>query len=83
MHADIELAIRRFLAESFPRVGTATELGADTSLVEGGLVDSLGVVAMVTFLEEEFGIVISDDEVLPEHLDTVARMRDFVARKLG
>lgn len=74
----IESRIRGFLDEQFPGAGAA-QFGQ--SLLESGLIDSIGVLALVTWLEEHFGFVIDDADVLPENLDSVGALVAFVERK--
>jgi acyl carrier protein len=54
----------------------------DVSLTESGIMDSTGVLEMLLFLEETFGITVADEEVVPEHFDSVARISTYVRRKL-
>jgi acyl carrier protein len=51
------------------------------SLLESGVVDSTGVIEIVAFLEETFGIQIADDELVPENLDTIDNIAAFAVRK--
>lgn len=55
----------------------------DESLVEGGIIDSTGVLELIEFLESQFGIEVSDDDTVPRNLDTVANLTRFVLRKQG
>lgn len=57
------------------------DLEADTSLFQDRLLDSLNLVMLINYLENEFGIKIATSEVSIENLDTVARMVAFVAQK--
>ncbi len=72
--------IRQFILENF-YVSDASEVADDTSLVGSGLVDSTGVLEVLAFLEEEFGIQVADRETTPDNLDTIERMAAFVAAK--
>lgn len=54
---------------------------ADDSLVGSGIIDSTGILELVEFLEQEFGITIDDSETLPENLDGLDRISAFVQRK--
>jgi acyl carrier protein len=56
-------------------------LKEDTSLLDSGLIDSTGVLELISFLEEELGITIDDTEVVPENLDSLSRIAAFVERK--
>jgi acyl carrier protein len=55
--------------------------GDDDSLVEGGIIDSTGVMELIEFLESHFGIQVSDDDTVPANLDTIANLTQFVLRK--
>ncbi len=73
--------VRRFIVENF-YVSDPSEVGDDVSLINTGLVDSTGMLEVIAFLETEFGIRIADQEMVPENLDSVARIAAFVERKL-
>ena len=53
----------------------------DDSLVEGGIIDSTGVMELIEFLESDFGIEVSDDDTIPSNLDAIANLTAFVLRK--
>ena len=50
-------------------------------LLKNGLIDSLGILEVVTFLEREFGIVVSDEELLPENFESIGSLSKFVREK--
>lgn len=77
--SDIEARVRNFIHEQFP---ATDELLADESLLESGVIDSIGVLTLVTWLEQEFGFIIDDDEVVPENLESVGNLVRFVSHKL-
>jgi acyl carrier protein len=81
MSHDIAGQVRMFIRQNF-YLDDALDLGDDVSLVAGGLVDSTGMLEVIGFLEEKFGIKIGDDEVIPANLDTLGRISAFVTRKL-
>lgn len=72
--------IRSFVVETF-LLGDDDGFGDDDSLIEGGIVDSTGVMEIVTFLEETYGISVADDELVAENLDSITRLRAFVDAK--
>jgi acyl carrier protein len=72
--------IRGFLTEHFPSARQHV-LGEDDHLLANGILDSLGVLDLVGYLEQEFGISISDDDLLPEHFETLRRLTAFVEEK--
>ena len=63
-------------------LGDDTMLAEDASLHESGILDSTGFLDVVTFVEEKFGIDISDDELDPENLGTLGRIARFVEEKV-
>jgi len=77
---DAKATIRGFVARQF-YVPAGEVPGDDESLLDRGIVDSTGVLEVVMFLEETFGVVVEDDEIVPENLDSVAAMAAYVARK--
>nr|WP_290666734.1 acyl carrier protein [Ardenticatena sp.] len=56
-------------------------IAPDESLVSSGILDSLALLRLITFLEERFGIAIEDHEVLQENFETIANMEAFIAQK--
>lgn len=75
-------ATREFILSSFMPGDPDENLRDDDLLLEGGIVDSAGVMSLVFFLEERFGIQILDEELFAENFATVERIAAFVARKL-
>jgi acyl carrier protein len=73
---DIQHAVREFIANDLGReVQRVTN--AD-SLLEGGILDSLGVLALVGFIEKRYGIVVTEDEMMPENFDSIDAIAAFV-----
>ncbi|TIU26903.1 MAG: acyl carrier protein, partial [Mesorhizobium sp.] len=58
-------------------------LSATESLLDQGIVDSTGVLEVIGFIEETFGIIVEDSELLPENLDSIQGIAQFIARKRG
>jgi acyl carrier protein len=77
----MEAEIRNFLTENFPLGDDPGQLAPDASLLEAGVIDSTGVLELVGFLEQTYGIRIEDDELLPENLDTINGIVAFVEQK--
>ena len=76
----IEQRLRDFITTTF-LYGRDSELSRDTSLLEEGIVDSTGMLEMIAFLEETFELSIEDHELVPENLDSISNLIDFVQRK--
>ena len=59
------------------------QIEVDTPLLQSGLIDSLGMEELVTFLEDTFGVAIQDEDLLPDNFDTIASITALIERKLG
>ena len=82
MKHDISLAVRRFIGENFLFRDDGDAITQDGSLLDAGIIDSTGVLELVCFLETTFGIEVRDDEMLPENLDSIHAISNYVDRKL-
>ena len=78
----IKTKIREFIIENF-LFGKANGLSDDTSFLEEGIIDSTGVLELVTFLEETFEIQVDDEELIPENLDSIDNVAAYLDRKIG
>lgn len=80
---DTERRITAFIQEdllaSQGRAGE--EVTTQTSLFRTGIIDSFGLLSLVTFLEAEFGFTVRDEEMVPENFDSVATIAAFVAAR--
>lgn len=74
--------VRKILAEVGAQ-GDVTAVGDSDSLLASGVLDSMAMVGLVSALETKFGIAIGDDELSPEHFDTVTAIAALVAQKSG
>jgi acyl carrier protein len=78
----IEDSIIRFILANFPRA-RQKELDSSMLLLENGVVDSIGVLELVGFLETEFGIVVADEDLIADNFRSVAKIGAFVQAKQG
>jgi acyl carrier protein len=72
--------IRQFITTNF-YLPDPIKLSDDASFLDSDIIDSTGVLEVVRFLEESFGIVVGDSEMLPENLDSVQNLVAFIGRK--
>ncbi len=77
----VERDLRDFLSANYFLGEDPSQLAASSSLIEAGLIDSTGVLELVGYLEEQFSIRITNDELLPENLDSIENIVGFVERK--
>ena len=73
--------IKTFIAQNFLFTTDVSSLGESESLLEKGIVDSTGILELVTHIEEKYGIRVLDQEMLPANLDSVAAIAGFIERK--
>lgn len=75
-----EKRLRDFINETFP-VALDSELAAEESLFDAGILDSIGVLGLMNWLEREFDIIVDDDDVIPENIDGIGPLVRFIDRK--
>ena len=75
--------VRTFIEENFLFRDALSDLSDTDSLLESGAIDSTGILELVAFLESDFPIVMSDAEIVPDNLDSIASIAGYVERKLG
>jgi len=80
--SDNKSKIRAFIVENF-LFGNDADLNDETSFLEEGIIDSTGVLELVTFLEEEFEITIDDEELIPENLDSINNVTRYLESKIS
>jgi len=79
---DIEKELGVFIRDKFLSGSKDISLNPDDSFLEKGLIDSTGVLELVGFIEETYGITIEDEELIPDNLDSMDKLDHFIARKL-
>jgi len=79
----VEQAVTAFIVENFLFGNQADAPAPQTSFMETGLIDSTGILELVTFIEGQYGVSVADEEFVPENLDSVRNLAAFVARKKG
>jgi len=79
----VEHEVRTFLAENFALGRDLTHLSGAQSLTERGFIDSVGIVEVLSFLETRYAIQISDEETVPENIDTIDNIVRFIGEKRG
>lgn len=79
----IEESVREHIIENFLMGETSRLAGDKVSFLDTGIIDSTGVLELVMFVEETFGFKIEDEELLPENLDSVENLANFIRKKQG
>ena len=81
--SEITSIVRAFIREAFLFGQDDEALTEAASFLGVGIIDSTGILELVTFIEETYAIQVADDEMLPENLDSLDNVSAFVLRKLG
>jgi acyl carrier protein len=79
----MRLIIKNFIELELVRAKGYDNLKDTDSLIDSGIIDSLGIQMLMTYLERTFSIRINDDEVLPENFETIDAISKFVETKKG
>jgi acyl carrier protein len=77
---DYSKEVREFVIKNY-LMDDAGALRDDTSFLDSGIVDSTGMLELIMFLESRFGIKIEPEEMLPENLDSINRVVQFLGKK--
>ena len=80
--AQIKEQVRSFIIENFLFGSGGESLQEKDSLMDKGIIDSTGVLELVSFLEDNYSIEVEDEELIPDNLDSIESIARFVERKL-
>lgn len=79
----IDIEIKDYIAKNLLFSENGFPYSEDASFLEEGIVDSVGVMELVAFVEEKFGLRIDDADVTPDNFDSVNKLAAFIRRKSG
>ena len=79
----IRAALRTFILEGMMPLARVRTFEDDDSFLEKGILDSTGVLELVSLIEKQFAIRVETDEIIPDNLDSVNRLVEFIGRKTG
>jgi acyl carrier protein len=75
------MQIRNYLEEKYLSTRKGIHLNDDTMLLEEKVIDSVGVLELLLFVEETFGIEVPEEDISPDHFGTISRLALYIARK--
>lgn len=78
---NVSQAIEEFIIRDIMVADEGVTLSRDESLIESGIIDSLGILRLVAFIEENFSVVLDDIDVVPENFETINAMDSLVQSK--
>jgi len=74
--------VRTYIVDNF-LFGDDNGLEDSTSFLESGMIDSTGILEVISYLEEQFAIKVHDDELIPENLDSIGNIVGFLGTKMA
>ena len=77
---DVLETVKAYVLENF-LFGDDSRIGSGTDFLENGILDSTGVLELVGFLEEKFGIRVEDDELVPENMNSLEKVALYISKK--
>jgi acyl carrier protein len=81
MNMTVEETIRSFIAREILYSGEGFAFSDEVSFLQEGIIDSMGVMEIVAFIEKQFGVRPEAHEIVPENFDSVKRLAAYVRRK--
>ena len=81
MNSELVDTIRTYILENFLFTDDTSAVGLDDSLLDNGIVDSTGMMEIITFLEADLGVKVADEDMTPENLDSISRLVRYVERE--
>ena len=79
----IEETIKNFIISNFIIEQNAASIDNDRSFLESGIIDSTGILELVSFIEEQYRIKIEDEELIPDNLDSISNVVRFINQKVA
>ena len=78
---DVRAAVKEFVVESFLFGSSDDSLGDTDSFLESGIIDSTGILELVSFVEESFKIEVKDEELIPDNFDSIQKLVAYIGEK--
>ena len=83
MQMDVRSVLKKFVTKNFLASAAVDSFDDADSFLEKGIIDSTGILELVSFVEEEFKIEVKDEDLVPDNFDSVSRLSGYVTRKIG
>ncbi|MBC8184866.1 acyl carrier protein [candidate division KSB1 bacterium] len=77
----VDVQVRDFVNENFLFGNTNVTFNNNDSFIEKGIIDSTGVLELVSFVEEKFNFRVNDEEIIPDNLDSITNLTTFIQKK--
>jgi len=80
---DYKVQLRQFIGDNFIIGSSGPAFSDADSFMDRRIIDSTGFLELVMYLEETWGVTVADDEMIPENLDSLDHLQDYLTHKLG
>ena len=80
---EVKKVVRQYIVDNFLFGSEEEPFGDNDSFLEKGIIDSTGVLELVEFIEENYGINVEDDELVPDNFDSLYNVTVYINRKKG
>jgi acyl carrier protein len=80
---DFKAQLRQFIEDNFIMGPSEPAVSDADSFMERRVIDSTGFLELIMYLEETWGVTVTDDEVIPENLDSLDHLQGYLTRKLS
>ena len=80
---DYSTRIRDYVAQNLLFSEKGFQYGDDASFLEEGIIDSMGIIELVSFVEDQFGVSVADRELVPDNFDSVNKLNAYIQSKLS
>ena len=78
---NIETVLKEFIAEEFMFDRPASDLSNDLSLIQEGIIDSLGIFMLVSFIDNQFGVKVEPEDVVLDNFETINKIKDLITTR--
>ncbi len=82
MKIDIKAELKKFIIDNYLLGDEDIKLSDDDSFLEKGIIDSIGVIELTSFIRDKYGIKIKVTEIVPENFDTLNNLEKYITKKL-
>jgi len=81
VNQEIRMQLRTFILENYLFTDDQNKLDDSTSFLQTGILDSMGILELIHYLNEDLSIKVASDEMIPDNLDSINNLLEFVKRK--
>ena len=80
---DVTKAVQEFIESNFQYKSDTDKISSDTPLLDSGLIDSAGILELVTFIETQFNVEVVDEDIIPDNFENINQIVSFINGKQG